>query len=65
VPKVTLTLESLDIGPLPVDLMINPDGSLFSAIVDFPFEGEWTVTFSVRYSTFESGSGIATVTISD
>lgn len=62
-PSVSLSFESLDVGPLPVNLMVNPDGSLFSAIVEFPFPGEWTVTFTVRYSTFESGTGIARVII--
>ncbi len=56
-PRVTITLESLDIGPIPIVLNQSASGAIYTGSVDFPFSGTWTVAMSIRISTFESANG--------
>ena len=62
-PRVTITLESLDVGPIPIVLSPSGSGAIYSGTVDFPFSGAWTVAMSIRISTFESANGQVSVII--
>ncbi|MFI6483725.1 copper resistance protein CopC [Nonomuraea sp. NPDC050663] len=52
-PELSVRLPAYELGPFKKPLSITGRGT-YEASVDFPLDGEWTVTLVVRLSEFES-----------